>query len=276
MGTWKPTIQLAAYKQQLLHAGFQEAALGQSTTLGLFYKPCTEQTAFVVDLLGTAHWVEVVYGVASTAFTRLKGNEDSLAKMGISSTDINLREKLLITSWEDEPAAWETIANFFQTYLHLEKEELLALVQKKRKAFLQQITQALKPLGFRKQGNLWAADFTPEYNLQWHAQKSDFSDQYYFNLRIRKKGTQQHLSCFYTRLYPGGLCPLDWQAMPPEVFQHFLDSVVRPVLAQLLHTPLQKLGKQPDLWEGCHCQRDACLSCWVERNFWQAQEKKQV
>src|SRR5699024_9601986 len=84
MGTWKPTIQLAAYKQQLLHAGFQEAALGQSTTLGLFYKPCTEQTAFVVDLLGTAHWLEVVYGVASTAFTRLKGNEDSLAKMGIS------------------------------------------------------------------------------------------------------------------------------------------------------------------------------------------------
>ena len=56
MGTWKPTIQLAEYKQQLLHAGFQEAALGQSTTLGLFYKPCTEQTAFVVDLLGTAHW----------------------------------------------------------------------------------------------------------------------------------------------------------------------------------------------------------------------------
>ena len=109
--------------------------------------------------------------------------------MGISSTDINLREKLFITSWEDEPAAWETIANFFQTYLHLEKEELLALVQKKRKAFLQQITQALKPLGFRKQGNLWVADLTPEYNLQWHAQKSDFSDQYYFNLRIRKKGT---------------------------------------------------------------------------------------
>lgn len=64
--------------------------------------------------------------------------------------------------------------------------------------------------------------------------------------------------------------------MPPEVFQHFLDGVVRPVLAQLLHTPLQELGKQPALWEGCHCQRDACLSCWVERNFWQAQEKKQA
>ena len=93
---WEASPRIAAYRKQLLGAGFQEAALWQSSPkLGLFYRPCTEQTAFVVDLLGTAHWVEVAYGFASTAFTRIKGNEDSLAKAGVSAAEIHLREKLL-------------------------------------------------------------------------------------------------------------------------------------------------------------------------------------
>ena len=72
---WEAPPRIAAYRSQLLGAGFQEAALWHSSPkLGLFYRPCTEQTAFVVDLLGTAHWVEVAYGFASTAFTRIKGN----------------------------------------------------------------------------------------------------------------------------------------------------------------------------------------------------------
>ncbi len=101
---WEASPRIAAYRSQLLGAGFQEAALWHSSPkLGLFYRPCTEQTAFVVDLLGTAHWVEVAYGFASTAFTRIKGNEDSLAKAGVSAAEIHLREKLLLASWEDEP-----------------------------------------------------------------------------------------------------------------------------------------------------------------------------
>lgn len=54
---WEASPRIAAYRKQLLGAGFQEAALWHSSPkLGLFYRPCTEQTAFVVDLLGTAHW----------------------------------------------------------------------------------------------------------------------------------------------------------------------------------------------------------------------------
>ena len=271
---WEASPRIAAYRKQLLGAGFQEAALWQSSPkLGLFYRPCTEQTAFVVDLLGTAHWVEVAYGFASTAFTRIKGNEDSLAKAGVSAAEIHLREKLLLASWEDEPSAREAIAALYRAYPSLEKEELFALVQEKRKAFLRQISQALRPLGFRKQGNAWTADLAPRTVLQWHAQKSGFSDEYYFSLFIRKQGAVYQGSCFYDRLHPAGLCPLDWQAMPPEVFQHFLDSTVVPVLEKILHTPLGELGKDPSLWRGCACQRDLCPACWVEKNLWQALEE---
>ena len=61
--------------------------------------------------------------------------------------------------------------------------------------------------------------------------------------------------------------------MPPEVFQHFLDSTVVPVLEKILHTPLGELGKDPSLWRGCGCQRDLCPACWVEKNLWQALEE---
>lgn len=251
---WEAPPRIAAYRSQLLGAGFQEAALWHSSPkLGLFYRPCTEQTAFVVDLLGTAHWVEVAYGFASTAFTHIKGNEDSLAKAGVSAAAIHLREKLLLASWEDEPSAREAVAALYRAYPSLEKEELFALVQEKRKAFLRQISQALRSLGFRKQGNAWTADLAPGTVLQWHAQKSGFSDEYYFNLFLRKQGAVYQGSCFYDRLHPAGLCPLDWQAMPPEVFQHFLDSTVVPVLEKILHTPLEELGKDPSLWRGCGC-----------------------
>ncbi len=139
---WEASPRIAAYRSQLLGAGFQEAALWHSSPkLGLFYRPCTEQTAFVVDLLGTAHWVEVAYGFASTAFTRIKGNEDSLSKAGVSATEIHLREKLLLTSWEGEPSAREAVAALYRAYPFLEKEELFALVQEKRKAFLRQISR---------------------------------------------------------------------------------------------------------------------------------------
>ena len=130
-----------------------------------------------------------------------------------------------------------------------------------------QISQALRPLGFRKQGNACTADLAPGTVLQWHAQKSGFSDEYYFNLFIRKQGAVYQGSCFYDRLHPAGLCPLDWQAMPPEVFQHFLDSTVVPVLEKILHTPLEELGKDPSLWRGCSCQRDLCPACWWKRTF---------
>lgn len=243
---WEASPRIAAYRKQLLGAGFQEAALWHSSPkLGLFYRPCTEQTAFVVDLLGTAHWGGGGLRLCLHGVHRIKGNEDSLAKAGVSAAAIHLREKLLLASWEDEPSAREAVAALYRAYPSLEKEELFALVQEKRKAFLRQISQALRPLGFRKQGNACTADLAPGTVLQWHAQKSGFSDEYYFNLFIRKQGAVYQGSCFYDRLHPAGLCPLDWQAMPPEVFQHFLDSTVVPVLEKILHTPLEELGKTP-------------------------------
>ena len=79
---WEWTQQFAGrrphgsqpYRSQLLRR-FQRPPCGiPPHKLGLFYRPCTEQTAFVVDLLGNSpHWVEVAPGFASTAFTRIKG-----------------------------------------------------------------------------------------------------------------------------------------------------------------------------------------------------------
>ena len=46
-----------------------------------------------MNLTGYSDRVEVVYGFASTAFTFVKGDEESLVRWGIDDEDINFQAK---------------------------------------------------------------------------------------------------------------------------------------------------------------------------------------
>lgn len=265
--------KMEKYRQQLLDAGVAEPTNRLSSNWHwFFYKPATESTAFVVNLTGNDYYIEVAYGYASTAFTRMAGAENALIERGVSDEDITLREKIIICDEADEATARSKIAQMYDRFLHTEKGELLTEAKAKRNAFIQQIAVKLKPKGFRKKANTWTRILEGEYYLMFHAQKSSFSDGYYFNVCIGKNGTNNYGDCYYTRVFAGDRCPMDWQALSKDEFEFFLDSTVVPALEQIISTPLRKLGKLPHIWPHCSCNRRKCDQCWVEKNLWEAKE----
>ena len=181
--------QLDCYKKELLDYGFKEAT---SRPLH-FYKELTEKTAFIVNLKAIPVGVGIVYGVASTAVLWTEGDWDYFRQQGRSDDDINLRFYSEINSQEDEARMGNAIADLYQTYLHRDKDELLADVKEKRKQFIQEITNVLKPLGFRKKGNQWRRKISDDIMLQFWADKSPYADLYYFEVGV------------YSMIPPGGM-----------------------------------------------------------------------
>ncbi len=263
--------KMKQYRAALLAFGMREPTRWRSLPWHwCFYKPATELTAFVVNLRANEFYIEATYGYASTSFTQMAGDENSLLEMGVSDGEITLREKLLICDEPDEAAAKGRIAQMYSAYLHTPKDALLLCAKEKRKAFLQEIHERLKPLGFRKKGNTWFRALEDTYNLVFNAQKSAFSDEYYFNVYIGKGTTAVYGGCYDVRIGPKDMQPMDWQALTSEKFAFFLDKTVMPELEKILHTPLPQLGQLPSYWLGCHCNRRKCERCWMQKNLWEA------
>ncbi len=262
------------YRSELLAFGMCEPNKRESSVWHwFFFQPATEYTAFIVNLSGCDSCVEIVYGYASTAFTRFAGCENALIESGVRDEEITIRERIIIRSENDEMIAKQRIADLYRKYFRTTKEELLAFAKEKRKAFIQQIAVKLKPLGFKKKANTWNRSLEGAYYLMFNAQKSAFSDEYYFNVYIGKNGTNRYGDCYYTRVAPPGMSPMDWQALSPEEFDFFLNRTVLPALEEIIRTPLQTLGKIPSYWSECACDRKQCDHCWMEKNLWEAAKR---
>ena len=266
-------VKMEQYRIDLLVSGMLEPSKRESSVWHwFFYKPATELTAFIINLKGTDGYIEVAYGYASTAFTRMAGDGNALIERGVSDEDITIREKIIICDESDEVAARNKIAQMYKRYLQTDKDDLLIEAKAKRKAFIQQIAVKLKPMGFKKKANTWTRTLEGEYYLMFNAQKSSFSDEYYFNVYIGKNGTNLYGDCYYTRVFPGEMCPMDWQALNKDEFEVFLNRTVVPALEQIINTPLYELGKLPPIWSCCSCNRQKCNQCWVEKNLWEAKD----
>ena len=254
--------RMEQYRTKLLEFDMKEPTIEYSS-YWRFYKTATEMTAFIVNIKGNEFSVEVTYGYASTAFTKFVGCENALAKSGISNDDINLREKVTICNEEDESIAKMKIEKMYFAYRNLQKDDLLLLAKEKRKEFIQQIHARLKPLGFKKKANSWTYILEDPYYLMFNAQKSSFSDEYYFNVYIGKNGTNCYGDCYYKRIAPEGMFPMDWQTIKKEDFDSFLDKIALPNLEKIISTPLVELGQIPAYFEECSCDRQKCEICWM-------------
>ena len=267
--------KMEKYRTDLLESGMQEPSKRESSVWHwFFYKPATELTAFIVNMKGSDQYIEVIYGYASTAFTRFAGCENALIESGVRDEEITIREKSVICDEADEASAKAQITQMYERYLQMPKDELLIEAKAKRKAFIQQIAVKLKPMGFRKKANTWTQALESDYYLMFNAQKSAFSDEYYFNVYIGKNGSNLYGDCYYTRVFPGDMCPMDWQALSKDEFEFFLNRTVVPALEQIIHTPLHELGKLPSIWSCCSCNRKKCEQCWVEKNLWEAKDTR--
>lgn len=268
---------LMRYREMLLAAGFQEPVKRQSSTWHwLFFRPLTELTAFIVNLHGYDDHVDVVYGCASTAFTRMANDGDALISLGVSDDEITIREGLTIHDAAEEAAAAQAIRQMYGQFAAVEKDALLALAKEKRKAFIQRFVVPLKPLGFKKKGNYWIKPMPEGYELTFYLQKSSYSDKYYFNVWLRRPEMPVYGCCYDERLSLPDECDenygMDWQLTAPDVIEAFLEGSLLPRLTWLMNTPYATLGADPALWQHCNCQRTHCDGCWVQKNLWEARE----
>ncbi len=259
--------QLDEYKEQLLKAAFLEAKFKPYC----FFRRETDKTAFIINLAETECGIDILYGFCSTS--SYPEYKEFFEKWGKGKDDCNLRYYTSIVSNEDESKAKELIEGLYILYHNTEKDDLLSVVKERRKTFLHRFTELLKPIGFKKKGNKWIKQFADEYILTFEAQKSDYSDQYYFNIEIGKIESTCYGGCYYTRVVTNSEGIYNWQLMCDTEIESLLTEIEEKI-NNILNTSIEILGKQKWIWEHCNCSRNRCDNCWVEKNRWEAKEFK--
>ena len=239
---------------------------------GRFFRFTTEKTAFILNLrLVEDAFVELVYGFTSTAYFAMgPGEEEFFRKEGCRSDEITLRRCVEVLSEADLPWADALIREFYEVHRDVTKDALLEEVKELRKEFLSQVGTLLKPHKFRKKGNFWTKQLENGFVLEFHAQKSAFSDEYYFNISFAPAGRTLPFSCFQTRITAGGSDLFDWQLPERADLLTVLKKGIDQKLLPFLIVPLAQLGRESWVWEGCTCKRTCCESCWVAKNLWES------
>lgn len=260
--------QAEEYRARLIAAGFTQASPGPDpVTQERFYRQDTEWTAFAVNLRLMETGVTVVYGYASTAFTRMEG-PDALKTWGC--LEVTLCEAVHIPFGGDPAPAAARIQALHDAHRGVDRDGVLALAKEKRKAFIASIARRMKPLGFRKTRNNWALVRPDGVEVTLVLQKSMYADGYYFNLEMRPAEAAHFHRCVHTRILLDGEQCLPWQELGEDVLAAYLDGSLLPAVTHLITAPLTDLGRDPAIWAECACDRRQCETCWVAKNCWEA------
>lgn len=254
------------FREKLAQAGFTETRWSKE---GRFFDPRnhyqffrqdTELTALFVNLEPSKAGITVRYGLDSTAFTRFKGDEESLLNWGIRSDDACLRWAISVTTAED-PAAAAQIAAHFRQYQGTQKDDLLNVRKELRKAFLNRINGVLKPLGFRKKGAEWRKALPTGHTIYFTADKGSYGDGYDFDMFLDAPGdTGLRRWCLRVPLnlpqlrHPNPFLhhPYDWQVNTDEDLREILDRFLKEC-----HEPLLA-GSTDHLPFTCLCRDMEC------------------
>ncbi|MBR6776469.1 MAG: DUF4304 domain-containing protein [Clostridia bacterium] len=249
----KQKKRMLAFREKLLKAGFEEAK--DDFWQFNFYRYTTEKAAFILNLNDLGDSISVTYGFTSIP------DEEILKDRGVDNCDIKIRFSAIVAD-DNEKTAADEIQGIFNTYRHLSKDEILNLKKEKQKEFLQKIADRLKPLGFKKKGTKWIKQLEDNFCLEFCAQKSAWSDEFYFNISVYD--SKINLPCYNTRLRLNGKELCDWQLMSDEDFTVLMDSAMR-ILLPVINTPLDKLGGKEEFATHSICKRNKCESCWVKK-----------
>ena len=214
------------YREILFLNGFSEAKQKD----GHFFRQATEQTALVVNFEDDEEGcITILYGFASTAY--MAGDEEWFANHGSDMDDCQVRN--ILSVWDDasETNAQTSILNFYEQYKNHAKEEILAVKKERQKEFLTHFARALKPLGFKKKGTKWTRALDNRRALTFDAQKSAFSDQYYFNVTVHEI-SNLYATYSYERVVMYGSDIYNWQLMTAEqidnLIQYALKNYIEP------------------------------------------------
>ena len=185
---------------------------------------------------------------------------DFTASIGVRDMSIRLRVIRRVRTEEALHAAMAEVEALRNAWFNATREELKAHIAALQKAFLQRITAQLKPLGFRKKAANWTFQRGDGYEVVWNAQKSLYSDGYYFNLYLHRVGMRELYGCIDTR--PMGEL-LDWQTIPGEAFDARLRTIIEQHIRPLMTLPLSEIAQNPTRFgKPALCTPRRCADCW--------------
>lgn len=218
------------YRKILFENGFSEA----SKRTGHFFRQSTEKTAFAVNLYDEDCALCVMYGFASTAITAMAGCENEFAESGSDKDSCHVRNIIRISGDGDEASARSAISNFYNQYKDFGKDAILEVKKERQKNFLALFALPLKKLGFKKKGTKWTKILDEENAISFEAQKSAFSDQYYFNVSIHSP-SDFYARSSYERVVLGGTQIYNWQLMSEEEIDELIEySISNYIMPKLL------------------------------------------
>ena len=116
-------VKAREFKKKLLNEGFDEAKFYKENKVCKyrFYKKTIIDVAFIVNLEVFNDKIEIHYGYASTAFTKMTGCEDTLKKSVLSVlSDSDMKKNIatvqeLIKKAPGNKGGAETIINYYES-----------------------------------------------------------------------------------------------------------------------------------------------------------------
>ena len=225
----KKSKRYLQYREMLFAKGFSEA----KQKYGHFFRQATEQTAFVVNFEDDEEsCLTIMYGFASTAY--MAGDEEWFLNYGSDVDNCQVRNILCIQDEVSEVNAQTSISNFYEQYKHHSKDEILAVKKERQKVFIDHFAHALKPLGFKKKATKWTKSLSNGKALTFEAQKSAFSDQYYFNIivhdvfNIYATHSYERVVMYNSNIY-------NWQLMTEEQIEYLIQYALKNYIEPKLH-----------------------------------------
>ena len=212
------------YVSELLSRGFCRAAREPSR----FYKFTGDYIAFVVNLKEGEFYPSVFFGYA--LIWRDKESLEGFKLEGDYGLFCKLRGEADLSCEAEEAEAREKIGVLYEKYKNVGREEILAAAKEKNKEFVGIIAKILKPMGFRKTGTKWRYELSGGLSLWFEAQKSQFADEYYFNVIISPKD-DFYKYLHYERVFGNAL---DWQiistAEAEKLFRGIAENTLKPII----------------------------------------------
>ncbi len=275
------------FKEILLKNGFKEAEFYVENRLWKwkFFKVTSEDVAFVINLEPHDNYIEIYYGYASTAFTKMTNCENALNEHGVGSDTINIRSMIKFKCRDDEAIIYNKIKNFYDEYNSLTKNELLELAKEKRKEFISKVNSKLKSIGMKKKSSTWTISLNNEYKLSLIMDKTRFCDCYDFYYAIHNIEENIPMkrchSSYIAYEYKNQRCHLNYQCYSEEELENFLNFIVDSNLLPIIKTKESNLkdliiklnqSRKPRLlmptneeikfYDGFVCDSNDCTTCY--------------
>ena len=213
------------YVSKLLTHGFCRAKENPNR----FYKFTGDYIAFIVNLKEGEFYPSVFYGYA--LIWRNEEILESFLREGDDGSFCKLRGEADLSCEAEEAEARKKIVAFYEKYKTADREEIQTAAKERNKEFIGIIAKALKPLGFKKTGTKWHCELNDRLKLWFEAQKSQFADEYYFNVIISPNDD------FYKHLHyerPLGNKTVDWQLISREEEEKFFLDIAENTLKPII------------------------------------------